>query len=82
LRIFVKMSADLRHLMSVSLGKITQARTRRGGMKLHHSLLVATVLHKARAAFMEETLRMVDSLRCQPPPPNTVPDTPVDYNHH
>lgn len=61
------MTADARHLMSVSLGKIAQARSQRGGMKLHHSLLVATVLHKARSAFMEETLRMVDSLRCPMP---------------
>jgi len=48
-------TVETQRLISVSLGKIAQSRGQRGGINLHKNLLVATVLHKARAAYMIET---------------------------
>lgn len=48
-------SIETQRLISVSLGKIAQSRGQRGGINLHKNLLVATVLHKARTAYMMET---------------------------
>lgn len=44
--------ADSQRLIAVSLGKIAASRGQRGGINLHKNLLVATVLHKARTAYM------------------------------
>ncbi|GFO32358.1 immediate early response gene 5-like protein [Plakobranchus ocellatus] len=45
---------ESQRLISVSLGKIAQSRSQKGGINLHKNLLVATVLHKARTACMME----------------------------
>lgn len=49
------VSMETQRLISVSLGKIAQSRGQRGGINLHKNLLVATVLHKARNAYMIES---------------------------
>lgn len=41
-------------LINISLGKIAAARAGRTGASLHKSLLVASVLHKARFVYLEE----------------------------
>jgi len=51
----MSVTVETQRLISVSLGKIAQSRGQRGGINLHKNLLVATVLHKARAAYMIET---------------------------
>lgn len=75
------MTAEARHLMSVSLDKFNQARSQRGGMKLCHNLLVATMLHKARSVFMEETVRMVDSVWHQLGAPESPAYQPYATDH-
>lgn len=45
---------ETQRLITMSLGKIAQSRGQRGGINLHKNLLVASVLHKARTAFMME----------------------------
>lgn len=46
-------------MIGISLTKIAQSRSHRGGVSLHKNLLVATVLQKARYIFMEEAYNMV-----------------------
>lgn len=62
---FVNMATDTQleaqRLVSISLTKMAQSRTQRTGISLHKSLLVATVLQKARYLCMEEVFRMVHS---------------------
>lgn len=41
-------------LINISLGKIAASRSGRTGASLHKSLLVASVLHKARFVYLEE----------------------------
>ncbi|RZF41089.1 hypothetical protein LSTR_LSTR002721 [Laodelphax striatellus] len=55
------MATDAQRLISISLTKIAQSRSQRGGVSLHKNLLVATVLQKARYIFMEEAYHMVHS---------------------
>lgn len=43
---------ESQRLIAVSLGKIAASRSQKGGINLHKNLLVATVLHKARTAYM------------------------------
>lgn len=50
---------EAQRLVSISLSKMAQSRTQRTGISLHKSLLVATVLQKARFLCMEEVFRMV-----------------------
>lgn len=50
---------EAQRLVSISLSKMAQSRTQRTGISLHKSLLVATVLQKARFLCMEEMFRMV-----------------------
>lgn len=52
---------EAQRLVSISLTKMAQSRTQRTGISLHKSLLVATVLQKARYLCMEEVFRMVHS---------------------
>ncbi|XP_065200606.1 uncharacterized protein LOC135831782 [Planococcus citri] len=52
---------EAQRLVSISLSKMAQSRTQRTGISLHKSLLVATVLQKARFLCMEEVFRMVHS---------------------
>lgn len=53
------MSSEAQRLMALSLGKIAASRQQRGGINLHKNLLVASVLHKARTAYMMENLQTV-----------------------
>ncbi|XP_054284666.1 uncharacterized protein LOC129001432 [Macrosteles quadrilineatus] len=55
------MATDAQRLITISLTKIAQSRSQRGGVSLHKNLLVATVLQKARFMFMEEAFNMVNS---------------------
>ncbi|GFS23473.1 immediate early response gene 5-like protein [Elysia marginata] len=50
-------NVESQRLISLSLGKIAQSRSQKGGINLHKNLLVATVLHKARTACMMEFQR-------------------------
>lgn len=50
-------NVESQRLISLSLGKIAQSRSQKGGINLHKNLLVATVLHKARTACMMEIQR-------------------------
>lgn len=61
---FVTMATEAQKLISISLSKIAQSRTQRGGVSLHKNLLVATVLQKARYIFMEEAYHMVQASEC------------------
>jgi len=63
-RISVTMATEAQRLISISLTKIAQSRSQRGGVSLHKNLLVATVLQKARYVFMEEAYHMVQSQQC------------------
>lgn len=56
---------ETQRLISVSLGKIAQSRGQRGGINLHRNLLVATVLHKARTAYMIESYNYQQNLQRQ-----------------
>ena len=60
------MASEAQRLIGISLTKIAQSRSHRGGVSLHKNLLVATVLQKARYIFMEEAYNMV---HYQPPAP-------------
>lgn len=57
------MATDAQKLISISLGKIANSRTQRGGMSLHKNLLVANVLQKARTVFMEETFHLMNTYK-------------------
>ena len=48
---------DAQRLVSMSLGKLACSRSQRGGQHLHKALLLSTVLHKAREAFISENMR-------------------------
>ena len=53
-------------LIAMSLGKIAASRNQRGGANLHKSLLVSTVLHKARTTIMMENFQaMMQARRAQ-----------------
>ncbi|KAF7274199.1 uncharacterized protein LOC143203113 [Rhynchophorus ferrugineus] len=52
------MASEAQRLIGISLSKIAQSRSHRGGISLHRNLLVATVLQKARYIFMEEAYNM------------------------
>lgn len=47
-------AADAQSLISISLRKIHNSRTQRGGIKLHKNLLVSYVLRNARQVYMNE----------------------------
>ncbi|XP_060517464.1 uncharacterized protein LOC132696582 [Cylas formicarius] len=53
------MASEAQRLIGISLTKIAQSRSHRGGASLHKNLLVATVLQKARYIFMEEAYNIV-----------------------
>ncbi|KAK6619258.1 hypothetical protein RUM44_003640 [Polyplax serrata] len=78
------MATDAQRLISISLTKIAQSRTQRGGVSLHRNLLVATVLQKARYIFMEEAYHIVHGRPSYGPPPaqihlQEIPE-PSDYD--
>lgn len=51
---FSPASLEAQKLISVSIGKINASRVTRTGTSLHRSLLVASVLHKARNVYLDE----------------------------
>lgn len=62
-------------MISVSLGKIAQSRVQRSGCSLHKSLMVASILQKARHLYVEQAFMM----HCRPQPPAvTVTPAPVE----
>lgn len=50
----VAAAADAQSLISISLMKIHNSRTQRGGIKLHKNLLVSYVLRNARQVYIKE----------------------------
>lgn len=50
---------EAQKLISISLGKMAASRVGRTGASLHKSLLVASVLHRARHVFLEESYNHV-----------------------
>jgi hypothetical protein len=50
-------STEAQRLIALSLGKIAMSRQQRGGINLHKNLLVASVLHKARTAYMMDNFQ-------------------------
>jgi len=49
---------EAQKLISISLGKMAASRVGRTGASLHKSLLVASVLHRARHVFLEESYHL------------------------
>ncbi|KAK9882490.1 hypothetical protein WA026_021832 [Henosepilachna vigintioctopunctata] len=66
------MASEAQRLIGISLTKIAQSRSHRGGVSLHKNLLVATVLQKARYIFMEEAYKMVHFQAPTPVHPRSV----------
>lgn len=50
-------TSEAQKLIALSIGKIAMSRQQRGGINLHKNLLVASVLHKARASYMMDNLQ-------------------------
>lgn len=50
-------NTEAQKLIALSIGKIAMSRQQRGGINLHKNLLVASVLHKARATYMMDNLQ-------------------------
>lgn len=50
-------TSEAQKLIALSIGKIAMSRQQRGGINLHKNLLVASVLHKARATYMMDNLQ-------------------------
>lgn len=76
------MATDAQRLISISLSKIAQSRTQRGGVSLHRNLLVATVLQKARYIFMEEAYHIVHGCPSYSPPPPQIHRSLPDRNDY
>lgn len=72
------MATDAQRLITISLTKIAQSRSQRGGVSLHKNLLVATVLQKARFIFMEEAFNMVNG----PTPVDAYAAAAPEQQHH
>lgn len=51
------MENDAQKVIAISLGKIATSRVQRGGPSLHRSLLVASVLYKARTTYLDDALQ-------------------------
>lgn len=51
------MDNDAQKVIAISLGKIATSRVQRGGPSLHRSLLVASVLYKARTTYFDDALQ-------------------------
>jgi len=50
------MASEVQRIISLSLNKIMASRSRRGGISLHRNLLVASVLLRAKDAYVAETV--------------------------
>ena len=48
------VNIDYQQVIAVSLGKLAASRGQKGGINLHRSLLLTSVLHKARNAFIDQ----------------------------
>jgi len=65
---------EAQKLISISLGKMAASRVGRTGSSLHKSLLVASVLNRARHVFLEESYHVHHHREVYaPPPPQAVP---------
>jgi len=60
----VKEGDSPQRLIAVSLGKIAASRGQRGGPQLRKSLLISTLLHKARSTVMLESYQMMLDSHC------------------
>lgn len=80
LAMFSPMSLEAQKLITVSIGKINASRVTRTGSSLHKSLLVASVLHRARTVYFdEERERAMRYPHCSPPP-SELTVTPVCHH--
>ena len=75
LSMFSPMSLEAQKLITVSIGKINASRVTRTGTSLHRSLLVASVLQKARNVYLEEERER--ATRYPPPPSPELTVTPI-----
>jgi len=50
------MTTEVQRIIALSLNKIVSSRSRRGGISLHRNLLVASVLLRAKDAYIAETV--------------------------
>uniref|UniRef100_A0A023FQ88 Uncharacterized protein n=1 Tax=Amblyomma cajennense TaxID=34607 RepID=A0A023FQ88_AMBCJ len=65
------MDNDAQKVIAISLGKIATSRVQRGGPSLHRSLLVASVLYKARTTYFDDAFQanaasFSNSVMCAP----------------
>uniref|UniRef100_A0A8C4QPV1 Immediate early response gene 5-like protein n=1 Tax=Eptatretus burgeri TaxID=7764 RepID=A0A8C4QPV1_EPTBU len=67
------MTMDPKHLMTVSLAKIQECRSQRGGLQLHRSLLVSYVLRNAKHAYLSDRYRRFYDHRASTIPGGSVP---------
>lgn len=76
------VDVDSQRIMAVSIGKIQASRGQRGGPTLRKSLLISTILHKARTSMMMENFQaMMDSQRSQEVPQSQeCPETSEDHS--
>ncbi|XP_076455054.1 uncharacterized protein LOC143289795 [Babylonia areolata] len=70
---------ESQRLITLSLGKIAASRGQKGGINLHKNLLVATVLTKARAAYMIQHINAAKQRAAaqQPQPSSSSPSPAV-----
>ena len=66
---------ESQRLIAVSLGKIAASRGQKGGINLHKNLLVATVLHKARTAYMIQHFARQRAAQGSPAPTTTATES-------
>uniref|UniRef100_A0A3Q2NVP8 Immediate early response 5 n=1 Tax=Fundulus heteroclitus TaxID=8078 RepID=A0A3Q2NVP8_FUNHE len=69
----MECAVDAQSLISISLMKIHNSRTQRGGIKLHKNLLVSYVLRNARQVYIKEKYADPPSNAPHPPPPPPPP---------
>ena len=71
---------ESQRLIAVSLGKIAASRGQKGGINLHKNLLVATVLHKARTAYMVQhyNKQKLAQVAAESQPAKTEPESNVE----
>lgn len=72
------MAVEAQRIMAVSLKKIVESRSRRGGVSLHRNLLIAGVLFKARDVMLAESLGRTKQPEVAPASGNECRPTPMD----
>ena len=71
-------NGEAQRLIAVSLGKIAACRGQRGGPTLRKSLLISTILHRARTTMMMENFQvMMEARRAQMEAEESVPEPPT-----